>query len=88
MVIPRVRPLAPALAIHLRVGVAHGCSRLLPWGSMLLLLLLRVCKVGTIARLWINTCIGVGPCLGLIPVLLLILLPVWILSIVLLVLRL
>ena len=76
-----VGALRPGLPIHLRVGTVHG-SRLLPWRTiLLLLLLLRVCVLATIPILGIIAGVAIAARLRLSPLLLLllILLPVWIL---------
>ena len=76
-----VGALRPGLPIHLSVGTVHG-SRLLPWRTILLLLLLWVCMLGSIPILGVIAGVAIAAMLRLIPLLLLLLLilmPVWIL---------
>ena len=79
--------LRPGLPIHLRIGVGCRCS-LLPWDSILLLLLLLwgVRALGIISSLCSIALVGIGGGLRWVPILLLILLRVGILGTVLLVL--
>lgn len=79
--------LRPRLPIHLRIGVACSCS-LLPWDSIMLLLLLlwRVRVLGSIPSLCSIALVGIGARLRWVPILLLVLLRVGILGIVLLIL--
>ena len=80
--------LRPRLPIHLRIGVARRCS-LLPWDSIMLLLLLllwRVGVLGSIPSLCSIALVDIGARLRWVPILLLVLLRVGILGIVLLIL--
>ena len=77
-----VGALRPGLPIHLGVRTVHG-SRLLPWRTILLLLLLLwVCILGSIPILGIIAGVPIAARLRLTPLMLLLLLmlmPVWIL---------